>query len=112
MGTPKTEASNCPVKLFSNHIAALQTHRNRQIDEGLGTSELGMLRRQNVYRRSFNPLIHQAGVPDIAVHDLRHAHARMMAESGVAATAMKARLGHTSISTNMKYVYATARMQY
>jgi integrase len=56
----------------------------------------GWLRKWNVYRRSFLPLVKAAKLPAARFHDLRHTHAKLLLCNGVNIKAVAARLGHSS----------------
>ena len=59
-----------------------------------GTGEKGMLRRSNVIRRSFKPLLEKAELPAIRFHDLRHSAATLLLSQGVHPKVVQERLGH------------------
>jgi integrase len=59
-------------------------------------SQGGWLRKSNVYRRSFLPLVKAAKLPAARFHDLRHTHAALWLCNGVNVKAVAARLGHSS----------------
>jgi len=85
---PKTKASRRDIELRSEAVEALRLHRKHQLEEKMRlggvpedrglvfSSTTGTpIRRQNLYRRSFKPLLEEAGLPDIRFHDLRHTFA-------------------------------------
>ena len=68
-------------------VDALRTHRARMLAEGhiagpVFCAEGGWLRKGNVYRRSFAPLIVKAKVPRIRFHDFRHTSATLLLLAG------------------------------
>lgn len=65
----------------------------------------GPLRRQNVQRRSFNPLLNKARCPDIRFHDLRHTYATLALANGVPIRVVADTLGHSRTSVTMD-IYA------
>ncbi|MCL5108593.1 MAG: site-specific integrase [Chloroflexi bacterium] len=52
---------------------------------------------QNVYRRSWYPLLVRAGLPRIRIHDLRHTFATLMREEGADLKTTSEALGHSQI---------------
>ncbi len=61
----------------------------------------GNLRRSNVQRRSFVPLLAAAGLPSIRIHDLRHTAATLLLTQGVHSKIVSERLGHASIEITL-----------
>jgi integrase len=61
----------------------------------------GPLRKSNVIRRSFHPLLRRAGLPHIRFHDLRHTHATLLLSQGVHPKVVAERLGHASIAMTL-----------
>jgi integrase len=57
------------------------------------------MRRNNLQRRSYKPLLEAAGLPDIRLYDLRHTFASLMRESGEDLKTVQEVLGHSSIKT-------------
>lgn len=55
--------------------------------------------------REFRRLVRTLDVPVIRLHDLRHTHASLLLEQGVAAKVVSERLGHTTIAMTMD-IYA------
>jgi integrase len=83
------------VFLLPEVVAALRTHRKRQLEERMkykglwedhnlafpsstGTS----MSHNNLNRRHFKPLLKKANLPDIRPYDLRHTYATLWLESG------------------------------
>jgi integrase len=52
-------------------------------------------------RRSFKPLLKEAGLPDIRFHDLRHTAATLLLAKGVHPKIVQERLGHSSINLTL-----------
>lgn len=72
----------------------------------------GLLRRQNVMRRSFKPILKNAELPDIRFHDLRHTSATLLLAAGVPAKVVQERLGHAQISLTLDtYSHVLPSMQ-
>ncbi|MCH8988587.1 MAG: tyrosine-type recombinase/integrase [Chloroflexi bacterium] len=51
--------------------------------------------------RDFTDLIKASGLPHLTVHELRHAHATLLLESGINPKVVSERLGHATIATTM-----------
>lgn len=65
-------------------------------------TELGTtLNRHNLTRRSFRPLLDQAGLPQIRFHDLRHTAATILLSKGVHAKFVHELLGHATIAITL-----------
>jgi integrase len=109
-GRPKTKASRRDVELRSEVAEALRLHRKYQLkermrlggvpeDRGLVfSSTIGTpIRNQNLHRRSFKPLLEEAGLPDIRFHDLRHTFASIALSKGANINAVSKMLGHSSV---------------
>jgi integrase len=95
---------------ISMHIA--ETGRNgADADSPLFTSPDGKgLHHSNFRRRVFLPACVKAGLDGITFHDLRRTHATMLVAEGHDAKVVEDRMGHTHISTTLKY-YAKATNQ-
>src|ERR1051325_1345637 len=63
--------------------------------------EGGFLRRSNVSRRSFLPLLTRAGLSQIRFHDLRHTAASLLLMLGENPKVVQERLGHSSITLTL-----------
>jgi integrase len=92
--SPKNDKSRS-VRLTPQAVQALRDHHERQLEEremladlwqehGLVfTSQIGTpLNRHNLFKRSFEPLLRWAGLPDIPFHALRHSFATLMLSGG------------------------------
>lgn len=101
----KTEKSRRRIELSPVTLTALQEHRRRQALEGNAgklvfcSPEGGYLRRPNLARRSFHPLLKRAGLPRIRFHDLRHTAATLLLLANERTKVVSERLGHASTST-------------
>lgn len=72
----------------------------------------GPLRKSNVTRRSFRPLLKAAGLPLIRFHDLRHTAATLWLKKGVHPKVVQERLGHASIAVTLDiYSHVLPSMQ-
>jgi integrase len=102
------------------HVAVreLIEHRDRMAAECHGADwvfcagEGGPLRKSNVRRRSFLPLVRKAGVPVIRFHDLRHTAATLLLAQGVHPKIVQERLGHSQIAMTLDtYSHVLPSMQ-
>jgi integrase len=106
---PKTEKSRRKIDLPAGAVDALLEHRKAMLAEGRDVkagpvfcdNKGGFIRRSNLHRRHFYPLLTAAGVPEIRVHDLRHSHASLMMAMGVNPKVVQERLGHSRIETTL-----------
>jgi integrase len=66
----------------------------------------GYLRRSAFRAAFWKPAVAKAGIPDLRVHDARHSHASWLAnDPRVSVTAVRNRLGHSSISVTSRYLH-------
>jgi integrase len=113
-GRPKTKASRRDIELRFEVVEALRLHREHQIEEKLRlggvpedrglvfSSTIGTpIRRQNLHRRSFKPLLEEAGLPDVRFHDLRHTFASIALSKGANINAVSKMLGHSSVKITL-----------
>lgn len=123
---PKTTAGRRGVDLSSMAVAALHTHRARQLEERLAaggywqnsedlvfTATGGApLRPSNLTRHVFRPLLKRAGLPQIRFHDLRHTSATLALAAGVHPKVVAERLGHTKVNFTLNtYSHVLPSMQ-
>ncbi len=116
---PKTKSARRVVALPALAVAALREHRQQMLKEGHATAayvfvdtEGGPLRRSNLRRRSWAPLLAKAEVPVIRIHDLRHTSTTLLLAAGVNAKVAQERLGHSRISTTLDtYTHVLPTMQ-
>lgn len=59
------------------------------------------MKARNLTRRSFKPLLKQANLPDIRLHDLRHTCATLMLCEGVHIKVVQELLGHATIAITL-----------
>lgn len=93
-------------RALSDQVEQLQKERlsPRWSEHGLlFPSSVGTpMSRHNLYSRYFRPLLEEAGLPPITLHDLRHTFAsRMLYDYGVDAGTVSHMLGHASIKTTL-----------
>ncbi len=72
----------------------------------------GPLRKTNLLRRWYHPLIKKAGLPRCRFHDLRHTHATLLLSQGVHPKVVQERLGHASVTMTLDtYSHVTPSLQ-
>jgi integrase len=121
---PKSASSRRSVALTPLAVAALQRHRQRQLERRLKAlawedngfvfaNEVGRpMTPQNLTKRSFHPLLERAGLPRMRFHDLRHTAATLLLAQGVHPKIVQEMLGHASISLTLDtYSHVTPSLQ-
>lgn len=104
---PKTSRSRRQVDLPPFAVSALERHRARlgatpHPHRLVFTTADGLpLRRANLHRRSFKPLLRRAGVPDVPFHALRHTAATLLLAAGVNPKIVQERLGHSTVTLTL-----------
>jgi integrase len=112
---PKTAKSRRSIELTAQAVEALERHRAAQDEEKarLGSlwKENGLvfrsvtgtpLRRNNLVRRSFKPLLEKAGLPRrYRFHDLRHTAASLLFLKGTHPKIVQELLGHATIAVTL-----------
>jgi integrase len=91
-------------------------HRKRQIEEKLMQGNLWQdhglvfttlvgtpLNRNNIFSRSFKPLLRREGLPDIRFHALRHSFATLMLSGGEYPKVVQEMMGHSRINTTLDF---------
>lgn len=118
LGEPKTEKGRRRIKLPDIAWKALKDHKERMFAEGHAKTWVfcdtngGALRHNNLTRRSFKPLLKQAGLPDVRFHDLRHTAATLFMSKGINPKVVQEILGHSQISVTMDtYSHVLPTMQ-
>jgi integrase len=114
LGETKTKRGRRCVNLTPRTVAALKTHRKKQLEhrvrlaglyEDLGlifSSEKGTpLNPENLVKRSFKPLLMRAGLPEIRFHDLRHTCATLLLGRSVHPKIVQELLGHATIAMTL-----------
>jgi integrase len=100
---PKTKTSKRAVTLPKVAYDELKTHLE-QLDRKQGlifTTSTGSPISPRNFIRHFKKALHDAGLPDIRVHDLRHSHASLLLASGVNPKLVQERLGHASVTLTL-----------
>lgn len=115
---PKTAKSRRRIDLPAFAVEALHEHRKRMLAEGHAAGPVfcdadgGYLRRPNVARRSFQPIMEKAGVPSIRFHDLRHTAATLLLGAGENPKVVSERLGHATVTITLDtYSHVLPTMQ-
>ena len=110
-GPPKTKRGTRRIWLPQMTVDALCKHQARMVKEGHGSVErvfgdqkAGPLRRQNVQRRSFKPLLKAAKCPEVRFHDLRHTYATLALANGVPIRVVADTLGHSDAQVGRESV--------
>jgi integrase len=110
---------------LASTVRELRSHKARQAEERLAagpawtdldlifTTEAGdAIEASNLRRRSYKPLLAQAGLDEIRFHDLRHTAATLMLEKGIHPKIVSEMLGHSKISTTLDlYSHVTPTLQ-
>lgn len=109
VGTPKTKKSTRRVPLDEDTVAALRSHRRRQLEQRMLAGD-GWKDDDRVFARpdgeglvpeyvsrTFRNLARQAGLPPIRLHELRHTSASLALAAGVPMRVVSERLGHSTI---------------
>jgi len=104
---PKTTRARRTVDLPAVAVAAMRDHQARVLAKGrphdfvFCDTQGGPVRKSNLVRRSFLPLLKRAGLPRIRFHDLRHTAATLLLLQGVHPKVVQERLGHSQISITL-----------
>jgi integrase len=117
---PKTKKSRRTITLSAFTLAALQEHRKAMLAEGnysadrpvfCGVRSKSWLRKSDVYRHSFAPILKDAGLR-FRFHDMRHVCATLLLAAGTDVKTVQERLGHsTPMMTLNVYSHAMAGAQ-
>jgi len=121
---PKTSKGRRSIALDPTTIAALQAHRQRQLEERLQwgeawkpsdlvfTRENGTMIHPQRMTSWFEQLARDAKLPKIRLHDLRHSYATAALAAGVPAKVVSERLGHASVMITLDtYSHVLPSMQ-
>jgi integrase len=115
---PKTSRGRRRIELPDFVTDALRRHRQQQAAEPhpkawvFADGNGGPLRKSNVLRRSFRPLLKKARLPQIRFHDLRDTAATLLLAQGVHPKAVQERLGHATIAITLDtYSHVLPSMQ-
>jgi integrase len=124
VGEPKSWAGHRKIVLSDVTIEALRQHQKyqAQLREKAGEKWLDQgIVFCNTFGSFFNPsnmlvafkqLLHEAGLPKVRFHDLRHSAATILAAARVDLKTIQERLGHSTIATTADiYSHALPKMQ-
>ncbi|MBC5824299.1 MAG: site-specific integrase [Candidatus Eremiobacteraeota bacterium] len=119
LAEPKTAHSRRKIELGADTVAALREHRLALFSRGLRASEWvfpdskgGPMRKDNLVRDSFWPLLKAAGLPRIRFHDLRHTAASILLAHGTHPKIVQELLGHSKMALTMDtYSHAIPTLQ-
>jgi integrase len=110
---PKTARSRRTVYLAPGTLSALSEHRRRQVEDQLAAgpewSDTGLVFTTPLGRpidgtwatKWFHRTLHQAGLPRVRIHDLRHTAATHLLRRGVHPKVVQELLGHSTISLTL-----------
>lgn len=107
VGEPKTKRATRQIHLPPVALAALKSHRQAMLAEGhingfvFCDSAGGPMRKSNLVRRSFKPILTKAELPNIRFHDLRHTAATLLLSAGEHPKVVQEILGHSTIAITM-----------
>lgn len=105
---PKSERGRRRVDLDDETTAILRAHRQAQVAErllvGAGYRDQGYVFarpdgapwKPDSIGQAYRRIVARAGLPPIALHDLRHTHASLMLSEGIELTVVSDRLGHAT----------------
>ena len=116
IGTPKTKSSLRTLPIPAVLLVALKLHKERQDQEGLENphgpvfiSTKGTPLDPDGITHRFKKFVKAANLPDdIHFHSLRHSCATLLLAQGVPMYVVKDILGHSQISTTMRYTHPTS----
>ena len=113
-GPPKTPRSRRQIYLDDGTLRELREHRSRQNAERLATgpawnanedyvftNELGEPIHPDSFSQIFRKRVHEAGLPPIRLHDLRHSYATLALKAGVHPKVVSERLGHATVGVTL-----------
>ncbi|MGH2454152.1 MAG: tyrosine-type recombinase/integrase [bacterium] len=110
LAEPKTAAARRKIDLPQVTLQALRDHRQRALATGTYGNPMGLVftdteahpvRKSNLRRRSFEPLLRKAGLPRIRLHDLRHTAASLHLAQGTHPRVVQEMLGHSNIGITL-----------
>jgi integrase len=114
---PKTKQAVRSVPLMRSTVDALKEYRKKQLELRLKagehwadgcdpdlifTTEIGTyLRKSNLHRRHFKPILKAAKLPDMRIYDLRHSAATILLALGENPKVVQERLGHRDVKLTL-----------
>jgi integrase len=115
--SPKTRTSERVIKMPTELRDLLKDHRRKQterrirlgsrwVDRGaVFTGEYGEYHNRTYLNSAFKQLLKKHGLPDVHVHDLRHANASLLINAGIPVKVISEHLGHRNTLTT-ENIYA------
>lgn len=97
---PKTARSRRSV-LLPAFVAEVLKRQAGEPDAFIFAAEDGRPLKPDAFSKRFSKFLRKAGLPHIRFHDLRHTHATLLLNQGVAAKVIQERLGHSTIAVTM-----------
>ncbi len=115
----KTDHSRRRIDLDRQCVEALKAHKKKMKGEGyegglvFRADEGGYIRKSNLTRRTFKPLLKAAGLDEkVRFHDLRHTAATLLLRQGVHPKIVQERLGHARVAMTLDtYSHVLPSMQ-
>ena len=112
-GLPKTSRSRRSIALSPATVNLLHEIRGHQIEQSLAAADAwqntgyvftqadGRPRYPDEVTREFTRIVHDANLPHLTLHGLRHAHATLLLTAGEHPKVVSERLGHSNIAVTM-----------
>lgn len=116
---PKTKSSERKIKAPPELVALLKAHKIWQAEQRLAlgamwensgqvfTNQKGGFYNRTTLNQQFKKVLKKNGLPDLHVHDLRHANASLLINAGLPAKVVSDHLGHHNTQTTLN-TYAHA----
>ena len=111
---PKTRLSRRAIALSPEAVRVLREHRRAQLEERLRAGSAyvdaglvfasglgGTPVEAGTIRRLWTRVVAEAGIGQVRLHDLRHAHASLLLRQGVHPKVVSERLGHASVNITL-----------
>jgi integrase len=124
LSSPKTKSSERSITVPPEILALLQEHKIWQQErktalgslwkgsEAVFTSEYGNWHNRTYLNTAFKRLLKKHGFPDVHIHDLRHACASLLINSGIPVKIISEHLGHADTRTTeavYSHIFAATR---
>lgn len=124
LSTPKTASSERILKMPTELIALLHKHKIWQAERKLAlggdwkdygqlfSNESGGWYNRTTLNQQFKRILKRNGLPDLHIHDLRHANASLLINAGIPAKVIAEHLGHHSTQTTenvYSHVFASTK---
>lgn len=112
VGPPKTDAGHRVVAIPPHIVPEVEAHLRSfvgaETDALVFTGEKGGPLRPHVLQKAWMEARAAVGMPDLHLHDLRHAGNTWAAATGASTKELMARMGHASPAAALRYQHATA----